>query len=231
MEAFSRWNNITKMRTINIDKINEVPLGPEAFSYVREVLSAGNALAEGILKGLPLDAGRISTYLPEGLTPTAVNQFRFGGKLSQQLAQPVGRSFISNSKRGHYTPVPNLDMLLVARISAHLKSAPGAICMFESPLAKAGDKWVRRSKIHSLVYGNDVYHILVSDDTTELVQLTLKKSRAVAPPLFGVLSRWSSESSFTSGEIELADLKKIAKCTEQFLVGAYDGESFLVWKK
>jgi hypothetical protein len=128
-------------------------------------------------------------------------------------------------------PVPNLDALLVSRIATHLKSHHLAICMFENALAHANDPWLYQSKVHTLICGQDVYHFLTNEDDPNLIQLTVKKARSIEPPLVGVLSESSSPPSFPDGRIKLSDLRRIAERTEQLLVGAYDGEGFLVWHK
>jgi hypothetical protein len=216
-----------------MDTIQEIVLGQEAVGYVRDSLRTGKELAGCLSKMLALESGNVKTLLPAGLSRAEINRFSAGGKL---LAPPVEkRTLVLDGKAVEVAaaPLPNLDILLVDMIKRYLESEAGALCLFENALASPGDAWLSRTNIHNVVTNNSVYHILASGERdSELIQKTLAKSKSIRPPLLGVLARYQlAAPKFESGTIELADLQKIAEGTDKLIVGAYDGESFLIWSR
>jgi hypothetical protein len=216
-----------------IDTIQEIVLGQEALDYVRDSLRVGKELAAYLLKALTLESGRVRTFLPVGLPTTEINRFSAGGKLPMAPVEKRTLVVAGKSAEVAAAPLPNLDVVLASTIKKYLNSEADALCLFENALASPGDGWLSRAKVHSVVTKSSVYHILRSEDTdSELIQQTVAKSKSIRPPLLGILAHYPLASSrFKSGTIEPADLQKIAERTEELLVGAYDGEGFLIWSR
>lgn len=214
-----------------IEPLQEITLGSEALDYIRESLSDGKALSKCLRSTLDLRSGRVRTYLPAGTTTTAINQFSVGGKLrsrTEEVSASTRKGEIPNA-----VPIPNTDSMLISKVRTHLESGHSAFCLFANALARPDDPWLSQSKVRTLVCGIDVYHFLTPDNkNSDFIRLTIKKARSIGPPLLGAFASSSpAASSLESGAVELAELQKVAEQTEKLVVGAYDGEGFLIWSR
>jgi hypothetical protein len=65
----------------------------------------------------------------------------------------------------------------------------------------------------------------------ELIELSVRKSRSIRPPLIGILTTLRDEAAAVkTGFMDAAGLRAIAERTQELIVGAYDGEGFVVWR-
>ena len=204
--------------------LTEIKLGAEALEYIRQSLNDGKQLSRATLTALDIGAGKVSTYLPPGTTALQANKFLTGGKLEIASSESPAKAH----------PIPNTDDILAATLRGHLKSSDSALCIFENALAQAGDPWLRQAQVHSFVCGTDVYHFLTAKDVeSDLIESTINTARSIRPPLIGVLTRSERAGSTDSaqGTIKLVELQNLASRAEKLVVGAYDGESFLLWSR
>ena len=171
------------------------------------------------------------TYLPAGTSRSSIEEFRWGGILASSAAVvPTGAE---RDTPARISPILNLDSSLALMVTDHLESAPSALCLFENRLAKPYDPWLRHSKLHNLFLGMSVCHYLTSTDSsdTELIRLTISKSRSIRPPLLGVLTRLADGAATgQTGGVGGNHIKAIVSHIEKLVVGAYDGEGFIVWR-
>ncbi len=214
------------------DDLEEITLGQEAIDYVTEALRDGGELSAMLEKTLRLEAGSVMTYLPAGTARSSIKEFRSSGILASSAA--VVRTVAERHTPARISPILNLDRSSLASIvTDHLRSAPSALCLFENRLAKPSDPWLRHSKLHNLFLGISVCHYLTSTDSsdTDLVRLTISKSRSIRPPLLGLLTRLADGAATgqTAG-VDGNDIKAIVSHIEKLVVGAYDGEGFIVWR-
>lgn len=78
----------------------------------------------------------------------------------------------------------------------------------------------------------DVYFLLTPPCELPTIERTLRFATSISPPWLACLARSSgppvhaNPTTFTRSELEEASHR-----TEQILVGAYDGESFLRWRR
>jgi hypothetical protein len=71
------------------NQMQEIELGIEGLRYVRESLEGGKELSRYLLEVLDLESGKLSTFLPSGLTFEQVNEFSYGGKFSSASGRPA----------------------------------------------------------------------------------------------------------------------------------------------
>jgi hypothetical protein len=212
--------------------IKEIELGDEGIQYVRQTLGQGRELSKLLLEILDLKSGELKAILPRGTAPDEVNQFLLGGKLP-----PTGKATtveLWGSRKFQAIEVPNMNNALVSHIAAYLKSSDIAFCIFENALFSAGAAWLKQTSVQTVTFGSSVYHFLCAGQTgADLIESTLKRAKSVSPPTVGILSRLPQGCILNPqlGRIELAELRKIAEQCEKLVVGAYDGESYLIWSK
>jgi hypothetical protein len=212
--------------------LEEITLGREAIEYITESLRDGQELSQILLKAIKLETGSVLTYLPTGTARSSCQQFRLGGVL-RPIPALTSQSEDEFTSSARVSATPNLDSSMVSSIRTYLDSRPSPLCLFENHLAKPDDSWLGRAKLHNLIVGTTVCHYLTSVDSLDaaLIELTVRKSRSIRPPLIAVLTRLRDETaSIETGSVAEGDLKEIAERTEQLIVGAYDGEGYLVWR-
>jgi len=214
------------------DGLQEFSLGGEAIEYIVESLRSCNELSAMLLETFKFESGTVVTYVPVGTADPGLKDLRTGGILRAQTPTEA----LAESAEGEPTyvsAIPNLDNFLASLVIAHLRSQQSAICLFENHLARLGDPWLGRTRLHTLAAGKTVCHYLIPEDylDAELVDLTIKKSRSIRPPLVGVLARLNEGVTTAEvGNLNQHRIRTVLERTEMVIVGAYDGESFIIWR-
>lgn len=217
----------------------EFVLGPEAITYVREWLQkVGKTLGKALLQGHVLERGCVSTMLPAYVTKERAKAFEAG---VHREPPPETHLLVTtaNGKRWRQVPKPTAEACLVKIIQEFLNTFEGRLCVFEDYPARPTDPWFQRREFQSkvFVFGEEIYHI-VDWRTAEEIRTTINAAEAAWPPLIGALTsvpqdnRLFCELPMTRfGTLHKEDLKIMAQRTEKIIVGAYDGEGYLVWSK
>ena len=200
----------------------EISLGPEAIDYVRDRLESGNTLSTLLLKVHDLKVGRIVTKLPLVVDDEKAKDFETGGKLP-----PIVGEFTS------LEPVPNTDSVLLEEIRRFLTEADNNVCIFENASAKPGDPFLQSLQTRFSIFDNEIYHLLCPSDIDD--DRILKTIGSARSWLF--IGAMTSASDARGGlcsekkELSESDLNLLAERTKKIIVGAYDGEGFLVWSR
>ncbi len=211
----------------------ERSLGPEALEYIRECLAEGKTLARHLLERVDLESGTVTTFLPSDVSKEAASQFRTGGKLERDPETFVYRTAPDGS-RVRWEPVPNTDPWLVSIVQAFLRAAEGRVCILENALARPSDPGLSRFQSRLLAFEDEVYHVLLSRELegTEIAR-AIGEARCAYPPLIGVITFLAAEAGLPdeARDITSAQLRVLAERTQKIVVGAYDGEGYLIWSK
>jgi len=187
-------------------------LPAEANRYIRNCLEAGNSLAKHLLTQLDLENGRVVSFLPPGVNPSVAQQFRYGGVAS-------AKESIS---------------CLVALIRTFLSTGEGRLCICENALARPNDPILSSSDTRILIFKNEVYHFLSEGDVeSRKIRQTIGEAES-AYLFIGVMTSVPKESSFSheARRITIPSdelLRVLAERAEKIVVGAYDGEGYLIW--
>ncbi len=105
-------------------------------------------------------------------------------------------------------------------------------CLFEEPLGRPLDIWVKRSKIEYVHLGDEMYYFFGNNTKKTTFEDAFKTSEAYY--FLCVLSSLTAEkqngfSPFSSLSSE--ELRVFAANAVSFFVRAYDGEGYLEWNK
>lgn len=213
----------------------EINLGPEAISYIRDCLANGKTLATYLLERLDLENGSVTTFLPPDVSKEAASQFKWGGKLYRDPETFVYHTEPDGSTT-RWEPVPNTDPWLVSILQEFLRGGTERVCVFENEVALPGDPWLslpRWDILQTVIFGNEVYHLLSNRDA-ENEERILSTIRGARSWLFiGAMTSLSQASDLPleAGRLDGEALKMFAQRAEKIVVGAYDGESYLIWSK
>ena len=213
----------------------EINLGPEAVSYIRDCLANGKTLARYLLQRLDLESGAVTTFLPSDVSEEAATQFKWGGKLYRDPATFVYHTEPDGSTT-RWEPVPNTDPWLASILREFLGAGPERVCVFENESALPSHPWLslpRWAILQTLIFENEVYHLLSNRDA-ENEERILTTIRIADSWLFiGAMTSLSQASDLPleAGRLDDEALKMFAQRAERIVVGAYDGESYLIWSK
>jgi hypothetical protein len=213
----------------------EISLGPEAIGYIRDCLANGKTLATYLLKRPDLENGSVRTFLPPDVSKEAASQFRLGGKLKRDPETFVYRTAPDGSTT-RWEPVPNTDPWLLSILQEFLRGGTEKLCAFENELALPGDPWLslpRWDVLQTVTFDNEVYHLLSNKDVgnDERILTTVRAAHSwlfigAMTSLFG-----PPDLPLEGGTVDDEVVKMFAQRAEKIAVGAYDGESYLIWSK
>jgi len=210
----------------------ELKLGPAALQYIRERLAEGKTLAHYLLEREDLPSGSVITCLPPNLPVETLEDFNEGDKLERDPATFRYRTEPDGSIT-RWEPVPNTDPWLASVVQEFLRGGPERLCIFENSPAAPGDPWLQSSDLQTLTFDDEVYHFVSDRDAGKKKRIleTIRGARS-AWLLYGVMTFLSSapDLSLEKGSIEQKALEALAQGAEKIIVGAYDGESCLIWQ-
>jgi len=221
------------------DAYKEITLGPEAIDYIRDRLAEGKTLAKFLLDRGDLDKGSVITFLPSDADLSRMNNFSRGGVLPAPPPETHHHYTTANGTRTLVVPVPDTSTQLAAMIQEFLKQEDARICLFESAVAKPTDGFLSTPNAKDLcvlTLDEDVYFLLKENDDLEMIDKTLRYAKSYL--VLGVLVHFSDKDQFLSldedplrKELTVDELKVLAEKTEKIIVGAYDGEGYLIWSR
>jgi hypothetical protein len=211
-------------------EFSEVALNrPEAFDFVAECLSRGNTLSRLIRKTIDLRLGHITTFLPPGTSEAAAYEFDFGGKLP-----PPNATEWLKSEDSVAVPIPTALPLLVSKIRAFVGKATGNVCLLENSLASKSDPYTQSMRSRIVSYGEEIYHVLTRHNSSEeAIDAAIDEAFAI-PTFVGVFTSLPGDEAQRlrdAVEIGSESLGVCAENVQSIIVGAYDGESFLIWSR
>jgi hypothetical protein len=216
-----------------MSSFTEMTLGPTATDYIRACLAMGNTLARDVLAVVNLEAGAATTFLPADVDKNAASQFESGGKLGSSEGDARYMTDLEGS-RYRIDPKPSTDEFAVSVIKRFLGSAERHMCLLENHLGRRSDPWVLSAKSRVIFFGEEVYYFLspLNSDTDE-IQSALTEAKTVAPATIGVFTSLPEhmEGFVETMQVNADSLSTLAGGAVGLIIGAYDGESYVLWSR
>lgn len=217
-------------------KLKQYVLNNRAIAYIRYALGEGFSLARLLLNRQDLEEGHVVTFLPENLSEEQLYDFRAGGKL---LVPPnaVLQTFDSLGRAIKIEPIPSTLSHLALLIHDYLIKECQAIAVFQDGMAEATDKWITQNQNYRIMIAEGrVYHFLTTEDAEpSKIERVVSKAETIYPPLIGVMAVVEAELLGRWGEnrveVSREELSILAAQSDQIVIGAYDGEGYLIWTK
>lgn len=209
----------------------EIKFGSEATKYIYECLKDGKTLSKYLLEKLDLKSGKITTFLPADISDEEAKQFT-EGKLKEP--PPQTHKHITAEDGTKWKMVPKLDMSfwLVTAIQTFLSNGEKRCCIFEDANAQPNDPYLASMKTRFLTFNKEVYHFLSWEDLdAERILQTIRHAESWL--FIGAMTSIPKEKDFylEVGKITSDELSALAERTEKIIIGAYDGEGYLIWNK
>jgi len=197
----------------------EIDLGASGIAYVKECLESGKTLAKLLLQTHDLNAGRAFTQLPASVGDAAAKDFDSGGKLPELYPRTT-----------NLQPVPDSDFLVMPRINWFLSESSANICILEDSSATPTDPFLQSLSTRYSAFQDEVYHLICQpDNNSETITKTLRQASSWLT--IGALTSAPQEMGVCAqpGELELSSLTTLGEKTQEIIVGAYDGEGYVIW--
>ena len=207
--------------------ITTIELGHDAITYIRAYLSEGNTLSEYLLE-LPLEEGRVVTYLPPTSSLDAIENFEVGGivpTVDVQREVGSGKQEIVQLQRAE------IQLKLANFITAYLNRPGRHYAIFEHALAEPTDPWLAQTSAEFFTYRSEVYIFLPSQDASTKAIVSAIRTAATYRITCTLCTTSSGPDLSTGQEVEQDILRVLAESTQHIIVGAYDGESEIVWSR
>lgn len=207
----------------------EIRLGKESIDYVVECLKKGKSLASKLLLYIDFKQGSAKTFAPAQLDAPALAAFRTGGKFPTAPKE----DWQQLKGGGVAVPIINADDYLARAIHDFLALSDQRLCIFENALAHPTDPYVHRLSSAISVFEQDVYHTLTAGDDLSRIQQTVREAGSI-PIFIGAMTSWHAECpKVLSQHVSLTPscLSGLAQLAQGVIVGAYDGESYVLWEK
>lgn len=210
-------------------------LGEEGYAHVRYAFGESRTLGQCLSACVDLKQGSLRTYLPLYVTEAEVIEF-------SASKQPVGmtESHRYQQADGQWvlmTRVESTIRVTSASLHSHLIQNPNSIAIFEDWMVDRTDSCVQNERRCRFAFcGNEVYTFSkVPEATVDDVEFAIRKAESIYPPLMGVVCDLpSDELTLWEGdrvEKRPDDFERLAERVRIIIVGAYDGEGYLIWKK
>jgi hypothetical protein len=225
-----RWENGAEI----MKGYKRISFGAEGVAYVREYLQQSNTLAH-YLETIDLEGGHTSTWLPEHVDPVRALRFSTGGI----LAAPSGSVLSYRGLDGsilRLEPVPNLNGLLSSTIATRLRGEGAPILIFGDVTRCASDPGipVLQNRLKVRLFGEEVYYLLTKQELGSNVLLETITQVHSPTTFFGAMSRMADAGRFSlasSDSITKDEIAWLATHAQLIIVGAYDGEGFVLWER
>jgi hypothetical protein len=202
--------------------VKRFDFGREAMSYISEVLSRQYSLSR-LLAEKDLSAGQIFAFLPENVTAEMAQSFEGGG------LHEGGQ--IYDAPEGQWEEVlhDDSDQALVQHIQEDLRLNPNSVCVFESPIERKSDFAIASKEVRStpIFFENEVFYYALPSASAEEIYNVIYSARNWE--FVGVVSRLNPTLIIDAETIDYEILQLLSSGTHCIIVGAYDGEGYLIW--
>jgi hypothetical protein len=193
-----------------VNMLNEVQLGAKALIYIKNELSNGNSMAQIITQYLPLEDGKITSFLPNDVIGSEIDNY----------GESVAYDYHGMYRESHE--------VIVDFIKAYLSGSNERIAITET-LGQINDPFVKR--LHQYFhFATNVYLFLSSNDSDQSKIIDMVKCDRGYPFITILTSLGNKSDQLRSGEEIPKDyLEGFVNRTEQIIIGAFDQDGFLIW--
>jgi hypothetical protein len=201
----------------------EVPFS-DAQAYIVDILgSSRRSLGNDVKRTVDLSKGKVFTWAPVGTRLPLPQNLAHGGL----LAEPPPSTWRQTTD-GVAKPVASTSQALADEIETFLSGDPRRLCLLANENVDPGDR-VAASYPAKAVYGNELYHLIEGGASRDEVAGIVKLAKSV-PVFVGVLSSSNAPAHALRGALSANLFQEIVANVDAIIIGAFDGEGFLVWR-
>jgi len=200
----------------------ELPL-QRSVPYIVSVLDdSRRSLAAAVRTATDFSMGNVVTWLPPG------GQIPAGFVRGGLFPEPEKAEWRYGSE-GVAKPVPTTVDAIATEIETFISEHSHRLCLLANENIDPGDQ-VAALYQDTIAYKNELYHLILKGTSRCRIANTIKLAKSV-PVFMGVLSSTTLAPEIGDGTISEFSFREVATRTEGVIVGAFDGEGFLLWRK
>lgn len=213
----------------------EIALGLEANAYMQKRMADGKTLAKYLLQRSDLSIGRVMTFVPPDVEVKKgeLINFEHGQLLPEPPPETHMRQLEDDGSITRIVPIPNTNALLTQMIQGFLMKRSGHICIMEEGVFERSSPCVASFTVPWLASDEKLYYILTCTNSEDEIEQVIKKAHNFYPGLIGVMTSLPEghHLALEAKKITPEELKLLAERAEKIILGAYDGEGYLIWSK
>ena len=213
----------------------ERTLGVEGKDHIRKRLQTGKEFARHILDAVDLESGIAFSYLPTDFPQERTSHLTEGGLVP--IDPSTIRRFIGkDGQRYRMEPLPQIaDNWVLGKVQAYLSEGSKRLCICEDWMPSKSDPfWLKPDKHRewATFVDEDVYYVLLPGDPSDRILWALRTADGPWPGLLAAMTTAPEESPDLDDRSLLpSDWRSLAENTQALVVGAYDGESLVLWTR
>jgi len=210
-------------------KFKKFDLGISGIEYLKQALLDGLSLCQLVYKHVPLECGKVTTFLPLEISQKEAEDYESGGKI---LTPPNQRKTVvdKNGNKWIMEPVLNNLSLILPEIQSYLLKNDKRVFVFENALSNAKDPGLTTRKSELWFYGDEVYHaVSLKQGSLSSTQIAIQEAASYRLVGIGTCFLKSGDSAVRR-IISEKDLEVLARNAEVIIFHAYDGEGYLIWR-
>ena len=199
-----------------------IVLRQDANYYIKDLLNSGNTLAK-LLGCKNIETGSVETCLPNYAEMEHLYDFEIS-----VIPTPNSYSYTERGKKYSLSKVRTFYSCAVDTIQNHLRTNSHNLCICDANNLTPNSKHVNNKL--AVTYRDEVYYFLHGEMTNETILETIKQASGWYD-LYVLSFVAKSDEILTKHTLSQDELKILAQNTSKLIVGAYDGDSFLIWNK
>lgn len=197
--------------------------------FILERLRYGRTLSNLVARYIPIENGKIETFVHRSVERNKLIQFE-RGYISRDVPKSLSNFPEDDSKRAI---LPEMDFFVLPTIQKFLAESKQNICILEDIDGSPDNPWLTTSEPPPLFTfcDADVYFYI---DEEEPTIATIRETFSMASAPWSTLAFLTSvpvdvTSLKTNQKVDMKSLDIIAKRTKKIVISAYDGEGYLIW--
>lgn len=203
-----------------------VELDARGNARVAECLSNGRTLAQRLAAELPIDDGAVYALVASDVSEDHLYHFEWGGVVPQVPRDQWARLSDGSSMQG----VVTADAVFAPAVAARLCELRGTL-LVQDWYATSSDPGLPIRGHQPWLLGPDVYFVNRTNTVDEAAHLLAMGD--IWPGLTALVTEVDLPSALreSAHEIEPSLLDELVGSARELIIGAYDGESYLVWAR
>jgi hypothetical protein len=192
--------------------------GSAPSKYFQEVLRTGGASDKDL--ALELRRGEISALVPSNMTEQRALQFDAGGLLPAEPVRDIGGARLQKIPTG----IPTLAKI----VSKRIRDLDDPVLLVHEPMLSENElnsflgEEIRSEKVRFQKIDGQLYLAYESDIRTE---------ERIAKAITSSMMSWHFLAFVTDRSHSASSVSVLLRHAKMILVGAYDGESALIWER
>ena len=205
--------------------IKKIELEGFAVKYIEELLSSGGALSAVMLEELNFKDGKFFTYVPNGRKVNNADQLGFGGMVMSNTEMSTNFPI-----RGRAQEVKNLDHFLIEEVKRIFHRSEDAVFVIEHLYANSNDRGLEKHFSQWIKCGDSICFFCSKFSAESSISKAFIAGKSTPSFTAVVFADNRLMKVFQKGAIvDEVVLKKLIKATAAVIVGAFDGEGFVIW--